>query len=226
MEDSEKNLDFDTILDLVGGGGKWQWRKLFWLAPAHIAYGIPLLLHLFTAYAPSHRCYVQNCDSALNPDFHAGFLNFSTPTDHASSTFLRDAEDYDPCQTYVQTSPICHPRAFNPHAKQNCSSFVYDQSEFSATLTTKLDLVCDKVNVRHSLGSIMMFGLLTGSLIVKLRYKTVFVLFFRKPQQTFFLFRHQHGGNLTFRNLGLTPKSAIIALVAVVTRILTMMSTP
>ena len=165
MEDSEKNLDFDTILDLVGGGGKWQWRKLFWLAPAHIAYGIPLLLHLFTAYAPSHRCYVQNCDSALNPDFHAGFLNFSTPTDHTSSTFLRDAEDYDPCQTYVQTSPICHPRAFNPHAKQNCSSFVYDQSEFSATLTTKLDLVCDKVNVRHSLGSIMMFGLLTGSLI-------------------------------------------------------------
>ena len=72
MEDSEKNLDFDTILDLVGGGGKWQWRKLFWLAPAHIAYGIPLLLHLFTAYAPSHRCYVQGCDSALNPDFHAG----------------------------------------------------------------------------------------------------------------------------------------------------------
>ena len=69
-------------------------------------------------------------------------------------------------------------------------------------------------------------SVLTGSLIVKLRYKTVFVLFFRKPQQTFFLFRHQHGGNLTFRNLGLTPKSAIIALVAVVTRILTMMSTP
>ena len=95
----------------------------------------------------------------------ADFPKFSTPTDHASSTFLRDAEDYDPCQTYVQTSPICHPRAFNPHAKQNCSSFVYDQSEFSATLTTKLDLVCDKVNVRHSLGSIMMFGLLTGSLI-------------------------------------------------------------
>ena len=166
MEDSEKNLDFDTILEnYVGGGGKWQWRKLFWLAPAHIAYSIPILLHLFTAYAPSHRCFVQGCDSELNPDFHASFLNFSTPTDHASSTFLRDAEDYDPCRTYVQKSSGCHPRAFNPHLVQTCSKFVYDRSEFSATLTTKLDLVCDKVNVRHSLGSIMMLGLMTGSLI-------------------------------------------------------------
>ena len=60
----------------------------------------------------------------------------------------------------------------------------------------------------------------------KAEVQNCFCSYFRKPQQTFFLFRHQHGGNLTFRNLGLTPKSAIIALVAVVTRILTMMSTP
>ena len=35
-EEKEKNLDFDTILEnYVGGGGKWQWSKIFWLAPGH-----------------------------------------------------------------------------------------------------------------------------------------------------------------------------------------------
>ena len=166
-EEPEKNMEFDTILEqYVGGGGKWQWRKLFiWLAPVHVACGVPLLLHLFTAYAPSHRCYIEGCESPSTQDFHADFLKFSTPTDHASSTFLRDAEDYDPCQTFVHQSSLCHPRAFDRTTKENCSRYVYDTSEFSETLATKLDLVCDKVNVRHSLGSIMMLGLLTGSLL-------------------------------------------------------------
>ena len=91
MEQNEdKNVDFDTILEkYVGGGGKWQWLRLFWLFPLHVTFGIPILLHLFTAYTPNHRCYIRGCDHTVNPEFHAPFLEFSTPKDHASSTFLR-----------------------------------------------------------------------------------------------------------------------------------------
>jgi hypothetical protein len=97
MEEEPSNLrgkkDFDTILeDYVGGGGKWQWIKLLWLSPVHVACGIPLLLHMFSAYTPHHRCFVENCDileSTTGESINAAFLNFTTPMDHASSTFLR-----------------------------------------------------------------------------------------------------------------------------------------
>ena len=165
-EEKEKNLDFDTILEnYVGGGGKWQWSKIFWLAPGHIAFGIPVLLHIFAAYTPPHRCFINGCDSNVNPAFEASFLDYSTPRDHASSTFLRDREDFDPCQSYSKIRSTCSARSFDQKTRQNCSKYVYDHSEFSETLTTKFDLVCDKVNQRHSLGSIMMVGLLTGSLL-------------------------------------------------------------
>jgi hypothetical protein len=97
MEDEPSKFrgkkDFDTILeDYVGGGGKWQWMTLLWLSPIHVACTIPLLLHLFSAYTPGHRCFVENCDNLESSEsltFNAQFLNFTTPNDHASNTFLR-----------------------------------------------------------------------------------------------------------------------------------------
>ena len=60
---------------------------------------------------------------------------------------------------------VCIPDHFQSEFTVNCSEFVYDLSEFKSTLTTELDLVCGKVNQRHFLGSVMMFGLMTGSLL-------------------------------------------------------------
>ncbi len=55
--------DFDYILDeIVGGGGWWQWKKCLLLIPQYLTNGLPLLLHMFTAYTPKHRCYVEGCD--------------------------------------------------------------------------------------------------------------------------------------------------------------------
>ncbi len=56
--------DFDYILDeIVGGGGWWQWKKCLLFVPSYLTVGnLPLLLHLFTAYTPPHRCLVEGCD--------------------------------------------------------------------------------------------------------------------------------------------------------------------
>ena len=62
----EEGGDFDYILDeIVGGGGWWQWKKCLLLIPSYLTNGVlPLLLHLFTAYTPPHRCFVDGCDVA------------------------------------------------------------------------------------------------------------------------------------------------------------------
>jgi len=55
--------DFDAVLeDIVGGSGPWQWSKVFLMVPLFVTAGVPLLLHMFTAYTPKHRCKIDGCD--------------------------------------------------------------------------------------------------------------------------------------------------------------------
>ena len=140
---------------------------MLYLIPAHVALSIPLLLHIFTAYPPSHRCYIKGCDDNVTTSLYPHFLNFTTPRDHNTSTFLRDADAFDPCQTYARNfidDGTCLAKNFDSNGLTTCTDgYVYDQSEFEETVTTQLDLVCDKDSQRLSLGSIMMLGLLIGS---------------------------------------------------------------
>ena len=55
---TSKKVDLDYILeDVVGGGGRWQWRKWLFLVPTYLAMGAPaLLMQMFSAYTPPHRC--------------------------------------------------------------------------------------------------------------------------------------------------------------------------
>ena len=59
----------------------------------------------------------------------------------------------------------CSAESFDNSRLENCSRFVYDHSEFVRTLTTELDLVCGAVAKRHFLDTVMMLGLLVGSLV-------------------------------------------------------------
>ena len=45
----------------------------------------------------------------------------------------------------------------------SCTDFVFDRTEFPATLTTELDLVCDQEYKQHLLGTILMISLTFGS---------------------------------------------------------------
>ena len=45
-----------------------------------------------------------------------------------------------------------------------CQNYVYDNTYFDETLTTKLDLVCGNEYLKDSLGTILIIGLLFGSL--------------------------------------------------------------
>ena len=96
----------DTILnEYVGGAGLYQWLST--LAMMLVKYGsiMPLLLTVFTAYEPSHRCYMPQCESlngtkVTNDIFNHAWLQFALPTENSSNNYLAVQNKYDGCKMY------------------------------------------------------------------------------------------------------------------------------
>ena len=161
-----KNLDY-ILEHIVGGGGPWQWKTLFYFFPHYFISCVTLLIHLLTAFQPNHRCFVDICDS-VDSNILANWTEFVMPADSDSSEFLSGTTEIDKCKMYPMIDPngLCTKENFNfTGNKVACSAWQYDRSEFPATLVTELDLVCGAEPKRRFLSTIVMSGLLIGSII-------------------------------------------------------------
>ena len=104
--DEKQKASLDTTLnEYVGGAGLYQWLST--LAMMLVKYGsiIPLLLTVFTAYEPSHRCYVPGCESlngskVTNNIFNHSWLELALPPEKSSSNFLAVGRQFDGCKMY------------------------------------------------------------------------------------------------------------------------------
>ena len=104
--DEQPRPSLDTILnEYVGGAGLYQW--LCTLAMMLVKYGsiIPILLTVFTAYEPSHRCYIPECESlngskVINNIFKSAWLEFALPSEKSSNNYLAVQNEYDGCKMY------------------------------------------------------------------------------------------------------------------------------
>ena len=67
VKETSKDIDY-LLKNIIGGGGWGQWLILIAQYPIGVASGLPLLIQMFAAYEPRHRCFVPNCDGN-------GFLN-------------------------------------------------------------------------------------------------------------------------------------------------------
>ena len=55
-DDDNISMGIDHILETIVGGGGWgQWIVVLAIYPIGICSGIPLLLHMFAAFEPTHR---------------------------------------------------------------------------------------------------------------------------------------------------------------------------
>ena len=79
---------------------------------------------------------------------------------------------YDGCEMYKNLNNTiaieensCAPQYFNPLETEYCKEYIYDNTFFDETLSTKFNLVCGNEYYRNLLGTIMIVGLFFGSLI-------------------------------------------------------------
>ena len=161
--------DIDYILEqYVGEGGFGQWFIVLALFPVGFCSGFPLLIHMFAAHEPRHRCYVPQCDTDPDTDdFLPAWISWAIPDNSNMKEMLKVDEDYDSCTMFERIGDGCSVDAFNKSSIVPCQEgWVYENVPFEETLTTKIDLVCAGGETRRRfLSSIMMIGLLIGSIL-------------------------------------------------------------
>ena len=102
-----------------------------------------LLIHMFSAFEPRHRCHVPNCDvddnnsSNETSTFLPHWIDFAIPNNSLTSEMLKVDEAYDSCNMYQPIGEFCHPDSFNMSVVIPCESYVYETFPFTETLTTK-----------------------------------------------------------------------------------------
>ena len=102
------------------------------------------------------------------------WLVYAIPPETNAKNFFSEKKAYDSCQTYQRSgertldpkvvSSTCFPEDFDDNITIPCQDYIFEAGYFEETLTTKLNLVCEKDHLRSLLGTIMIISLGLGSL--------------------------------------------------------------
>ncbi|XP_055487026.1 solute carrier family 22 member 6-A-like isoform X1 [Leucoraja erinacea] len=160
-------MAFAVILEAVGGTGKFQAVLVLLLSFPILFMASHNLLQNFVAAVPDHRCRLGlGLGHKLNVTWEplAGDLvTLFVPVDQQGRA--------DKCRLY--TEPQWHllwPNGTRGNGSgaetQPCTDgWEYDRSQFSNTIVTEWDLVCERHALRHLVQSLYMAGVLTGSVV-------------------------------------------------------------
>ncbi|XP_072106113.1 solute carrier family 22 member 6-A-like [Mobula birostris] len=163
-------MAFGDILEMVGDLGKFQAIHIALLSIPTLFTSCNNLLQNFVAAVPDHRCRVRlgGADSrylnVTEEPLRAEFLRVFLPMDREGRP--------DKCRMY--TSPQWHLLGTNetqgngsqPDTQACTDGWVYDHSQFTSTIVTEWDLVCDRKSLKRMVQSIYMAGLLIGASVL------------------------------------------------------------
>uniref|UniRef100_A0A665WH57 Si:dkey-119m7.4 n=1 Tax=Echeneis naucrates TaxID=173247 RepID=A0A665WH57_ECHNA len=145
-------MNFDEILCIIGGFGKFQKILYVWICLPQIFLAFHMLVSVFTGAVPPHLCR-STWPSAGTPDS----MNFS---------FLNPADDQP---KFSCSTPLNHSSAASHgdgHRAGSCKGgWEYSNKTFQSTIVTEWDLVCDSASLNNMGSSIYMFGLLVGAIV-------------------------------------------------------------
>ncbi|XP_069017769.1 organic cation transporter protein isoform X2 [Embiotoca jacksoni] len=142
-------MNFDEILCLIGGFGKFQKILYVWICLPQIFLAFHMLVSVFTGAVPPHLCR-STWPSAGAP----GSSNFSLLT---SPEGLPKLSCRVPLNLSGASIGAGHPTA---HCQDG---WEYSTEVFQNTIVTEWDLVCDNASMNNVASSIYMFGLLVGA---------------------------------------------------------------
>ncbi|XP_025097994.1 organic cation transporter protein-like [Pomacea canaliculata] len=151
---------FDEVVQAVNPFGPYQKRVYFLLCLFAVPDVLPTLGTVFLFATPEHRCAVPGADNdtweSQGPE-HDDLVRRTVPVDPTTGTWSQ-------CLVYKHES--LHKLANLANDTIECSQWVYSKENFELTFISELNIVCKDKLLLPLLNSILLGGLLGGSLIL------------------------------------------------------------
>ncbi|XP_072101596.1 solute carrier family 22 member 6-A-like [Mobula birostris] len=158
-------MAFGDLLEMAGGSGKFQAINIALLSILSSFIACNNLLQNFVTAVPDHWCKMQQGgESSRYLNVTEEFLRVFLPMDREGRP--------DKCRMYA--SPQWHLLGTNetqgngsqPDTQACTDGWVYNHSQFTSTIVTEWDLVCDRKSLKRMVQSIYMAGLLIGASVL------------------------------------------------------------
>ncbi|NXO50332.1 S22A7 protein, partial [Aramus guarauna] len=154
-------MKFEDLLLETGGFGRFQILILFILCLPRINLPMHFLLHNFLAATPSHHCAIPHQEAFVNLTVEEVLL-ISIPRD-PDGTF-RSCEMFSQPQFHLLLNSSLQPE--NNSIVQNCQhGWVYDHSQFTSTIATQWDLVCEQRGLNQATATFFFTGVTMGAVV-------------------------------------------------------------
>ncbi|KFW72292.1 Solute carrier family 22 member 7, partial [Pygoscelis adeliae] len=154
-------MKFEDLLLEIGGFGRFQILILFILCLPRINLPMHFLLHNFLAATPSHHCAIPHQEAFVNLTVEEVLL-ISIPRE-PDGTF-RSCEMFSQPQFHLLLNSSLQPE--NNSIIQHCQhGWVYDHSQFTSTISTQWDLVCEQRGLNQATATFFFIGVTLGAVV-------------------------------------------------------------
>ncbi|NXH30279.1 S22A7 protein, partial [Myiagra hebetior] len=154
-------MKFEDLLLETGGFGRFQILILAVLCLLRINLPMHFLLHNFLAATPSHHCAIPHQEA---------FVNLTTEEVLLISIPRKPDGTFSSCEMFSQ--PQFHlllNSSLQPENKsiiQPCQhGWVYDHSQFTSTISTQWDLVCEQRGLNQATATFFFIGVTMGAMV-------------------------------------------------------------
>nr|XP_009500806.1 PREDICTED: solute carrier family 22 member 7 [Phalacrocorax carbo] len=154
-------MKFEDLLLEIGGFGRFQIFILFILCLPRINLPMHFLLHNFLAATPSHHCAIPHQEAFVNFTMEEVLL-ISIPRE-PDGTF-RSCEMFSQPQFHLLLNSSL--QSENKSIIQHCQhGWVYDHSQFTSTISTEWDLVCEQRGLNQATATFFFIGVTMGAVV-------------------------------------------------------------
>ncbi|XP_075835043.1 solute carrier family 22 member 7 isoform X1 [Microtus pennsylvanicus] len=159
-------MGFEELLDKVGGFGPFQLRNLVLMALPRVLLPMHFLLPVFIAAVPVHHCALPGAPANLTHQDLWLEAHLPRETDGSFSSCLRFAHPKALPNTTLATGAHSSGEPEGEPTTVPCSQgWEYDRSEFSSTIATEWDLVCEQRGLNKITSTCFFVGVLLGAVV-------------------------------------------------------------